>query len=661
MKQQFFKDNLENKFIKQLLNKTPLPLINTASTYDYLIKDCYYIIDSNVTICTGSGYLIDTKYAEFTNTENELNINEPKTKATYNVISNYLFGKYYPKFTSNYYSNTEYYDSDTHKHLGEYLRCIRDINKINLMPFYNCFNYEITSDFFIDATTPYINTSENNKYKIILVPIKFNKEYTIAIDNDTPVLTKAVFYNKLGLMSDISLDNNSYTYLCERLSETYTTFNHLKFSQPVKYKITNTDSTLQTFEKYLYLAIQLPTTNKSSIVVLEGDCTNCKNNIFNQTFINNNIENYPSLDSETLNSLLINKLSLLEKNDEVQYAFSEKLIEYLLLNVITNTEIISGNIKLVEKLVSYNTVYKGIWNDVLRAMCYNISTKDINNFYSLSGKTVTSTANGNVFNSISVSDSVARPLTALNIYGYCYQTNIPTPIIKADVITNNLSTLTINDSSIVLPASRASFSIDDIFDTYDIVSGTGVNSCNIIYCTGAESENWTLHGTYTGNGWTGYVFKFTSSDIAAVSNSQHMGFCNYFKQGLGYYYSSSNSIEADSLYGFGSGNYLFLVLDSVYGITTEESFRSWLASKTNFYIIYRKKVSSIVTDTPRTINFVSGSNTISSDKNCKIEAKYITNYSLVHTDKSTNINKNDLVGFIDKDTEKALHHNFMRG
>jgi len=39
-------------------------------------------------------------------------------------------------------SKSSYYDSDTHYRLGRYLRYIRDVYNINLMPFYNCYNYK---------------------------------------------------------------------------------------------------------------------------------------------------------------------------------------------------------------------------------------------------------------------------------------------------------------------------------------------------------------------------------------------------------------------------------------------------------------------------------------------------------------------------------------
>ena len=90
-------------------------------------------------------------------------------------------------------------------------------------------------------------------------------------------------------------------------------------------------------EKYLYLVIQLPVSNKSSITVLEGDYTKT----YNTSKLNG--EDIESLGDKEVNKILLSKLSLLMINTKNVYAFSDRLIEYLLLNVIDYQDEISKN------------------------------------------------------------------------------------------------------------------------------------------------------------------------------------------------------------------------------------------------------------------------------------------------------------------------------
>lgn len=59
-------------------------------------------------------------------------------KPYFEIIEPYIRGKFYKGLTTNFTSNSSLYDSKTHYYLGEYLRMIRDLDDINLMPYYNC-------------------------------------------------------------------------------------------------------------------------------------------------------------------------------------------------------------------------------------------------------------------------------------------------------------------------------------------------------------------------------------------------------------------------------------------------------------------------------------------------------------------------------------------
>ena len=82
---------------------------------------------------------------------------------------------------------------------------------------------------------------------------------------------------------------------------------------------------------------------------------------------------------------MLSPLSLLQMNDGVSYAFSNRLIEYLLDNVITPVDEIFQNISRVQTYVSelskylgdnafccnYIPMLKGEWDDLLRVCTYN--------------------------------------------------------------------------------------------------------------------------------------------------------------------------------------------------------------------------------------------------------------------------------------------------
>ena len=174
------------------------------------------------------------------------------------------------------------------------------------MPFYNCFNYTIISDcYLVKGGKGYLipsddaydsNTSDN--YKVIAVPIKFNKTYTIALECSEPLLMKSCFYGKLGMLkakTPTGFDGYLSEILIEAnggklISKTNTQFQHpfTYFISSDSYDGNMDEKDIADYEKYLYLFIQLPASNKSSIVVLEGDYTHLESKrIFNAEYIDN--------------------------------------------------------------------------------------------------------------------------------------------------------------------------------------------------------------------------------------------------------------------------------------------------------------------------------------------------------------------------------------
>ena len=59
MLKEFFKDDVESKFIKSIVSSTPFPIYNTVRYGDYIIKDAFYIYRTYVIKCLSSGYLLE--------------------------------------------------------------------------------------------------------------------------------------------------------------------------------------------------------------------------------------------------------------------------------------------------------------------------------------------------------------------------------------------------------------------------------------------------------------------------------------------------------------------------------------------------------------------------------------------------------------------------
>ena len=75
-----------------------------------------------------------------------------------------------------------------------------------------------------------------------------------------------------------------------------------------------------------------------------------------------------------MNELFIGNLSLLQLNDGNTYPFSDRLIEYLLWNVITSVDDIGQNIERVQYYANAFDINSefipGVWSNYLRYIIY---------------------------------------------------------------------------------------------------------------------------------------------------------------------------------------------------------------------------------------------------------------------------------------------------
>ena len=406
MFQKFSTNTLMSGFIKNLLSTQEIPLLDSVFTGDTLIEGCTYLYKRYIIRCVESGRLdiLETDILYPSDIVYPSVFIFPKTGmkiARFKVID-YFDENTHHKYTYNYHSTCNEYDSQTHLHLGNYLRFIKGYYELDLMPFYNCFTNEYAEDIslnYLPATTTrkYIkpsdvlkcgtetkveeglyvggveliltNTNEsstdklNSDFKVLSVPIKFNKSYTIAIECATPVQMRAVVMNKSGMI--LTQDGKTFT---DDLNTSSIVYNSLSFNSPVQYRVETFDKLMYSQERNLKLLIQLPVNNTSSIVILEGDYT--KNDMIKTD--KNQVRKYPEI---------INP-ALLTLNNQRTYAFSNRLIEYLLLNVVTPSESISGNIKrFQEALANQDSIYfkedknPGIWNNSMRAATMRLVKK----------------------------------------------------------------------------------------------------------------------------------------------------------------------------------------------------------------------------------------------------------------------------------------------
>lgn len=200
MYQKFYTNTLQSNFIKYILQNTYIPTVPFTCNVNHITKDCTYIHNNN---------FVKARKSEDMN--QVLKVIEDNQERYFDYFINYepyIFGKQYLGLTTNFTSNSDMYDSETHYYLGQYLKAYKAYYGIDLFPYYNCYSNEYLTD--IDLTLnknnrmPYIdivNTRPTN-YKIISVPINLCQEYTIALDCSSEILMIPAFVGKNGILTE---------------------------------------------------------------------------------------------------------------------------------------------------------------------------------------------------------------------------------------------------------------------------------------------------------------------------------------------------------------------------------------------------------------------------------------------------------------------------
>lgn len=412
MFQKFNTDTLMSKFIKNLLEKESIPLYDSVVDGDILVENCLYIYRTFVIKCVKSGKLAVPDEDRLFPSENIYPSNylvtvDPVVEmknafgeyvetryfmtdiARFKVVANYT-----PETSSNYsktYKSTfRYYDSGTHRYLGEYLRFYRTYKGIDLMPYYNCFTgLELNDVHLISPAKEVLHpaddlypdkhifpgmrrtyalsntqitwgTGEDSLSTVYAIPVKFGKKYTIAVESASVVQLRAVMYTKTGMLKD------KRGYYTDKLANSgnYMLLPFSRYSEPFLWGIETTDPSLYTRQRDLYLLLQVSKDTNSAITVLEGD------------YLQSNVVKADQV-THVREPLPFYNLSLLRYNAGCSYAFSDRLVEYLLDNVITNNDefgldikYVQSSLNLLDKFYSYgfqhNALTDGVWNDRIR-------------------------------------------------------------------------------------------------------------------------------------------------------------------------------------------------------------------------------------------------------------------------------------------------------
>lgn len=317
------------------------------------------------------------------------------TKNKWVPIKNYQY--FYNKpilgFTKNLIIKDNIYDNYTHEYLGNFLRFQRDYNHLNLMSLYNCYsgvtsgtcNIKIKKDVSNNLDIIATFDGMDKKYKIFMLPVKLFNKYTIAIDSNSAIELCCGFFGKYQ-------DTSELTDMIAKA--TYVKINGSKFNIPFIYDKLFENSELKPNlldyaqrEADLKLFIKVPFNNSSTLTVLEGDYigyndsvlfTNSDNADAWKQKRNHTVTNYEEDSKHPKVSMrpfkAVSQLQLLKYNTGESYPFADRLIEYMLGNVITEYNRIEEDIKRVQRVMELNGIKfsdYGVWENKIKNIAYD--------------------------------------------------------------------------------------------------------------------------------------------------------------------------------------------------------------------------------------------------------------------------------------------------
>ena len=172
----FNSNNIEIGYIKELLHSFNLPNIKVYDPTTQPWEDTLYIKDNKVMVFNRG---------EWRDVNENSSLDYGKTSNIQKCT--FVLNKKIDGITTNLPIIDNTYDIITHNYLGEYLRFIRDYKGLNLMSMYNCFGGDVVKTMSVNIKNGNEDTiasfnSNDTRYTIYMIPVKFNSIYTIAID-----------------------------------------------------------------------------------------------------------------------------------------------------------------------------------------------------------------------------------------------------------------------------------------------------------------------------------------------------------------------------------------------------------------------------------------------------------------------------------------------
>ena len=379
--QKFNSINLESKFIKNILQNTYIPTIPIVTDGDFIVSDVEYCYKNHIIKCeksgniAGAGATIDG--ITFV-TRNDSTPNEPKVSpavgdsvlcsegficglgvrgATYSVIKKLNSHTLIPGFTHRYQSPTTYYDSDTHRYLGVYLRWYRDTYGIDLLPLYNCYCGETYSLAQIKNNT--LTDGYDSSKSVSIVPIQLNKQYTVFVNSSSKISMCGAFLHANGRIQTVK--NSSTKYLDELLDNTVLQFDCGSYNNPILYEAFTADKLLLGYTNQFYLMIQTDAHQFCPIVVLEGSYKNLSKRLVTSMEIYSNDVN-ANINYSLFNPPVYSSLTMTPTSYHIPY--SSRLIEFLTEHAITSNEDIQYNISRIQNRLGIKS--NDVWSDEMR-------------------------------------------------------------------------------------------------------------------------------------------------------------------------------------------------------------------------------------------------------------------------------------------------------
>jgi hypothetical protein len=274
-----------------------------------------------------------------------------------------------------------------------------------------------------DTQTITVNAYDTN-YKIYMLPVKLFEKYTIAIDCYQGIELFCGFYNEKLDTSERSKNLIKRTYqkipkalfnqpfIYDKLTVDYWDWEDENTRKKVNATVTpiggrgvlNTKvlqpalscmdqilrSEVAVRESELKLFIKVPASNTSSITVLEGDYCNYNDALYTfdskngwQYFNNSTVANFETKKTYRESELPeinlrefrpISKLQLLAFNTGISYPFADRLIEYLVANVIVPNDATPDNIMRLQKIMEdcgYSFQINGVWENKMQMILYD--------------------------------------------------------------------------------------------------------------------------------------------------------------------------------------------------------------------------------------------------------------------------------------------------